>query len=334
MALTQGLACGVAALLGTAWILVVRPWLMRHRNWIRGEAGTVPLLSQWEDPLLYRLSLEFALFRTYAVPSISGLLQKTQEFECRCAKRYDDTDLILREITECGGLGSDRGKASVARLNEIHGAYAIKNDDLVYTLSAFVLEPSRFFERYGWRPLTAGEKADVAAFWIEVGTAMKLRDIPPTFEAFEAFNVAFEEAKFRFAPSNRVVADATVKLMTRQLAFLEPCVVALLDEPLRIALGYPPAPRWLRSLLETALTFRALAHRHLTPPRLFAPVRRTPPSSHSSDPCKNGDTANARFFPLFSVYGRAYAKSGYTIATLGPEAGLLGSFQRPPKTPP
>eukprot|EP00635_Sarcinochrysidales_sp_CCMP3193_P014721 CAMPEP_0118901976 /NCGR_PEP_ID=MMETSP1166-20130328/7464_1 /TAXON_ID=1104430 /ORGANISM="Chrysoreinhardia sp, Strain CCMP3193" /LENGTH=326 /DNA_ID=CAMNT_0006841171 /DNA_START=82 /DNA_END=1063 /DNA_ORIENTATION=- len=280
-----------------------------------------------------------AVARVCAVPDLRGAVDLGAAAEdagirVPLAKRYDDTDLILREITECGGLGSDRGKASVARLNEIHGAYAIKNDDLVYTLSAFVLEPSRFFERYGWRPLTAGEKADVAAFWIEVGTAMKLRDIPPTFEAFEAFNVAFEEAKFRFAPSNRVVADATVKLMTRQLAFLEPCVVALLDEPLRIALGYPPAPRWLRSLLETALTFRALAHRHLTPPRLFAPVRRTPPSSHSSDPCKNGDTANARFFPLFSVYGRAYAKSGYTIATLGPEAGLLGSFQRPPKTPP
>ncbi|MEX0704778.1 MAG: hypothetical protein WD069_21955 [Planctomycetales bacterium] len=56
-------------------------------------------------------SLEFALFRTYCVPSISGLLDRTGEFRARPQKRYDDTDLIVSELMEwdCGCGHSRRG---------------------------------------------------------------------------------------------------------------------------------------------------------------------------------------------------------------------------------
>jgi hypothetical protein len=36
-------------------------------------------------------ALEFALLQTFAVPSISGLLDRTGEFSNRTLKRYDDT---------------------------------------------------------------------------------------------------------------------------------------------------------------------------------------------------------------------------------------------------
>lgn len=47
-------------------------------------------IASYEFPLVYRLSLEFALFRTYAIPSISKLLEQTKEFELQAGKRYDD----------------------------------------------------------------------------------------------------------------------------------------------------------------------------------------------------------------------------------------------------
>lgn len=59
-------------------------------------------LSCWDFPCDIEKALEFALFRTYAVPAISGLLQRTGEFENRTRKRYDDTELILAEIQEHG----------------------------------------------------------------------------------------------------------------------------------------------------------------------------------------------------------------------------------------
>jgi hypothetical protein len=44
----------------------------------------------------------FALFRTYVVPSIGGLLARTGEFTGRTQKRYDDTVLILDAVLEHG----------------------------------------------------------------------------------------------------------------------------------------------------------------------------------------------------------------------------------------
>ena len=46
-------------------------------------------------------------------------------------KRYDDTDLIMREILE-HGTNSIRGKKSLDRLNYIHSNFNIDNDSYLY----------------------------------------------------------------------------------------------------------------------------------------------------------------------------------------------------------
>ena len=75
-------------------------------------------------------ALELALYRTYCVPSISALLDRTGEFQHRTQKRYDDTSLIVAEISEWG-YDSDRGRAALRRMNQIHGRLQISNDDLL-----------------------------------------------------------------------------------------------------------------------------------------------------------------------------------------------------------
>ena len=52
-------------------------------------------LATLEFPWDIYQALSFALFRTYAVPSIGGLLLRSGEFTARVQKRYDDTVLIL-----------------------------------------------------------------------------------------------------------------------------------------------------------------------------------------------------------------------------------------------
>jgi hypothetical protein len=46
-----------------------------------------------EFPFLVRVALEFAIFRTYAFPSMSRLLVATGEFSRCPAKRTEDTSL-------------------------------------------------------------------------------------------------------------------------------------------------------------------------------------------------------------------------------------------------
>ena len=68
-------------------------------------------------------SLSFALYRTYAVPSIGRLLSETGEFTQRTQKRYDDTDLIVSELME-RGYDSERGGRALRRMNQQHGRFA------------------------------------------------------------------------------------------------------------------------------------------------------------------------------------------------------------------
>ncbi len=220
------------------------------------------LLSAYEFPWDIERSLEFALFRTYAVPSISGLLARTGEFERRPRKRYDDTELILSEILE-NGLDSPRGRAALARMNAMHGRFAIANADMLYVLSTFLFEPIRWLERFGWRTLTDHEKRASLNYYRELGVRMGIQDIPENLDAFEQLNREYEAAHFRYAETNLRIGTATLELLLgfylpRWLSWAgRPVALALMDPPLLTAMGFAPAPRWLRVLVPGLLRLRA-----------------------------------------------------------------------------
>ena len=51
-------------------------------------------------------------------------------------------------------------------MNQIHGAIRrSRNDDFLYVLSAMVLEPLRWNERFGWRRLLEAERQAAFHFW-------------------------------------------------------------------------------------------------------------------------------------------------------------------------
>lgn len=63
------------------------------------------------------------------------------------AKRADDTEILLREATS-HHVDSDRGAAAVRRVNYIHGQYPnIKNEDYLYVLALFIMEPVRWISQ-------------------------------------------------------------------------------------------------------------------------------------------------------------------------------------------
>lgn len=136
-------------------------------------------LSIAEFPWTVLKSLQFALFRTYGIPTISKLLVATKQLSSRdnATKRYADTGMLIGEFTQ-ENPGSDRANAAIARLNYIHGVYQkkgqISNDDMLYTLSMFALQPKMWVERYEWRELTPMELCAFGVQWKEIGDAMNI----------------------------------------------------------------------------------------------------------------------------------------------------------------
>jgi hypothetical protein len=216
----------------------------------------------------------------------------------RPQKRYDDTDLIVSELMDYG-YDSERGKRALRRMNQIHGRFAIRNEDFQYVLSTFVYEPIRWIDKYGWRTLCEQEKLAMFYFWREVGRRMNIKDLPESYTAFEQFNVAYERDHYQYADSNHRVGRATVEMfMSWMPAFLRPlgrrAMYALMEDRLIECFGFPRPSRSMRWLVHAGLKSRAWLLRWL-------PLRRRPVLRTELTP-------------------RTYPR-GYAIEELGPPTG-------------
>jgi ER-bound oxygenase mpaB/B'/Rubber oxygenase, catalytic domain len=248
------------------------PWLreIRRLDPVADHARIVYLDTCFEFPWDTTRALELALFRTFAVPSVAALLDSTGEFAARPQKRYDDTDLILSTIAECG-YESPEGRRAIRQMNRIHGRFEISNDDFLYVLSSFVFEPIRWNARFGWRPLIETEKLATFEFWREIGRRMAIKAIPESFDEFERFNAEYERERFRRTPESERVGRATRDMFLAWFPgvpkrFGAQAIYALMEEPLLQAFGFPRPPRLLRASVESALKARARAVA-LLPPR-------------------------------------------------------------------
>ncbi|KAG0212082.1 hypothetical protein BGX28_006843 [Mortierella sp. GBA30] len=290
-------------------------------------------VSEFDFPFMNVVSLEFALFKTYAIPSISKILAATKEFTNHCLKRTDDTTFILLELTEVhsrdmqrcmvDGMVDEnerindqkRSELAMERLNFLHGQYNIKQDDYLYTLALFVLEPPRFLGQFEWRSLTELEENALLAQWIHHGRAMGIQNIPETVAELKAWSEEYESKHAVYAPTNRIIADATINLLlSLSPSFMHPfgrkVVASLLNERLRVAFSIAPPPRGLTLIVNGILYARAAFIRHFMLPRR-TPLVRTAMRANKEN----------RYVPQYHKYKPVYP-DGYKIEDLGPEKFL------------
>lgn len=224
-----------------------------------------------EFPWDFNQSLSFALFRTYAVPSVGRLLDDTGAFTGSVQKRYDDTALLL-EAPLMHGFESPQGRAGVRRVNQMHAMYDISNDDFRYVLATFIVVPKRWLDDHGWRPLSAVELRASVVYYRELGRRMAIKDLPQTYAEFADLMDAYEAEHFAFDAGARRVADATLDLLTSFYPKPAAGLVnlfsrALMDDPLLEAFDYSPASPRVRRLSAGALQARAALLRRLPPRR-------------------------------------------------------------------
>ncbi|KAI9364848.1 hypothetical protein DFJ73DRAFT_654518 [Zopfochytrium polystomum] len=284
-------ASAVASVLA-AYLLLVR--FLRHRRIaallakypdptrLTLQAAREILLAAalYEFPFTAKATTQLALFRTYGIPSISKLLAATGQLcdPAARARRYADTELAIAEWTY-EPSDSVRANTAIARVNWLHEHYKkhIDRDAMVFTLSVFVTESKPFFDEFEWRRGTDIEKEAAARVWHEVGLKMGIADPPRTFDEFQKANKDIQERLMRFHPDNKVVADASLALFLGGFPApvrppLRAVLVALIDPPLRDALGLEtPAPA-LVAAVRAALRARAWFVRNFMLPRVFPHV--------------------------------------------------------------
>lgn len=228
-------------------------------------------------------------FSTYGIPSISELLVSTTQLSSResASKRLTDTEFLVLEFVG-QDPSSQRSLAALSRMNYIHSLYQksdlISNDDMLYTLSMFALEPGRWVRRYEWRDFTQMEQCAVGVFWEEVGKAMNISfDVLPSakagwrdglhwLEEVEAWSVAYEKRYMVPGITNKKTADNTTNILLWAIpkwlrGFGLQVVSSLMDDRLRKSMMYAPSTPIVQQSLEGILALRKYIMRYLALPR-------------------------------------------------------------------
>ncbi|GAD98662.1 hypothetical protein AOR_1_536074 [Paecilomyces variotii No. 5] len=248
-------------------------------------------IAQLEFPFMYIKSLQFALFRTYGIPTISSLLVGTGQFSNprNSLKRYVDTSVLIGEFVAYAPT-SDRSQSAIARVNYLHSSYRdtgkILEDDMLYTLSLFALEPIRFIETYEWRKLSELEQCALGTYWKSLGDAMQIsyealpsyktgfRDGLHWLEEMDAWRTAYEKEKMVPHLKNKETADQT----TAVLVYMLPSklkhiginfVSFMMDDRLRRAMMYEPPAALYAMIFSAVLAIRKFFLRYLALPRPY-----------------------------------------------------------------
>lgn len=219
-------------------------------------------LANHDAPLDYLIAGELAQIQTFGIPSISKILRRTCQYELSGSKRLDDTRAILVEIMK-DTVHSERGAHMVKHLNWIHHHYPISNDDYLYTLALFMVEPNRWMNRFGYRKLTDIERHAAYLEFKDLGEAMKIKHIPENYEAFHRWYQDYRQQHLAYHDDNGVVAQGLINGMKPMVPFLiRPFTQAIMmvlinDDDLLAAIGMKKPNNAVRFLVTGVMKIRA-----------------------------------------------------------------------------
>lgn len=133
------------------------------------------------------------MVKTYGIPTISAVLTKTTQFSKpeTSLKRYSDTAALVQEIVG-HSPSSKRAYTSIARTKFLHSGYrasgTILENDMLFTLALFALEPIRFITRFEWRELSDLERCAIGTFWKSLGDGLGI-----SYEALPSGKTGFRD---------------------------------------------------------------------------------------------------------------------------------------------
>lgn len=212
--------------------------------------------------------------RQIAVPAIAKVLHRSGQGDIvtRPRQRTDDTIVFFAEFYR-RGFKSDEGRAAIGRMEAIHGRFLISDELKAYTLATVVFGPDRLAEQFGEDPMSDVDRQARWNFWCGAADVMGLQLPAATREDFRAWMLDYEEANYAPTADGAACFDGLVEDWLRWYPSFVPgrerlarqSLSALLDPPLRHAMGVEPPP----ALVRAQTTLVAKLYMRSTPIRVF-----------------------------------------------------------------
>jgi hypothetical protein len=237
------------------------------------EAARLTFEVLYGDPIGVHAALLIGFSRQVAVPGIARVIYRGGGGETLrdVARRIDDT-LALFGAFFRWGHSSLRGRAAIARMEQIHERFVITDEQKLYTLATLIFEGERIGRHLGFNPFTANQREASWCFWRGVAEQMPLGGLPSTAGELWRWMLEYEREQWRYTDDGRQVVDRffedwTTRWFPRPARGLgRQILLALMDEDLRAVLHLEDPSRRVQWLL------RASARAYL-PLTLVRPLR-------------------------------------------------------------
>ncbi|KAF9258685.1 hypothetical protein L218DRAFT_934549 [Marasmius fiardii PR-910] len=238
----------------------------------------------YDAPMTMLFGTQVALFKVFGVPTVASLQLNTGEMtdKDRLNKRLADTSTLIGTFisnpspprASTDNASDPRAAIALARVNYLHGKYPIRNEDMLYNLALFVLEPVRWTAQYNWRPHTALEKKALFILWTDIGRRMGIEDIWSSYEDMEQWTNTYEQENMVPSEATQTLSRITIERMIQRVprflglkSLAYNVFLTVLDERTRYSMGLPTPHRAVSSTVYALFYIRAWIVRHLCLPR-------------------------------------------------------------------
>lgn len=251
----------------------------------------------YEFPHELQTGFQLAFLRSFADPDMAKILQTSGSLTADPMLRAYRTRTFIEEIIH-GAITDERAAAFVRRMNRIHGAFPITQEQLTYILCAFIVVPTRHVEHTGWRPVTVEEQEAATRFYERLGRHMSIEHRPNSYQQAEQTLDDYERVHLVPSPAGTELTRTLVAAIAERLPRpIRPLVPALFAQDLH------------SPLVAHALGLENAPHRHVA--AMLARVRCT---TNRVRTCHTRPSDLPSFNPGQPIPG--YFPNGYTVKDL------------------
>jgi hypothetical protein len=116
------------------------------------------------------------------------------------------------------GLDSEKGQHAIATINHAHRFVQAENDDYLYVLSTFFLEPLRWNAAFEKQLISPQDQQTVIDFWCEVGEKMSIKHRFNTLADWQTFQREYEDNYMGYSEQGHKLAIRSIEELVKQAA--------------------------------------------------------------------------------------------------------------------
>lgn len=170
-------------------------------------------------PYPFRFGSYHAILRSLTIATLVERLYESSRLSNETYERLLRTRQLIRVLIYYG-TNSEEASRAIDTINQAHAYVVTSNDDYLFVLSTFFLEPLRWNKEYGKKPINDNDLQLIIEFWSEIGRRMNIENMPQGLDQWLQFQEDYENRFAAYSDAgNKLAMSSLNKLCSQAIPF-------------------------------------------------------------------------------------------------------------------